>query len=194
MQPRRRRRPAALLLLALALPPAACGGAPAASVRVPLANNPEGDLAAERCVFDCRASGDPTHYAECLSTCPGAEVRPKARCGADDRTRPAACAESDRAFEAEYGADDGGTSDGAAAAGGGAFLLAILEAIASIPFAFLSGKSNKRVASAQPQAARGPGRTSSAPGHRPASPSSEHRPAAPSGGSSGHRAAKPRKN
>jgi hypothetical protein len=174
-------------LLALALPLQACGSAaPAVRVRVPLEQNPGGDLAAERCVLDCQSRSDrhSAKYAECISTCPGAEVEAGLRCGADDRAPWAACAESNRDLDAEFEpADAPRDASVADAVGAGLAVASLLLDVASLAAKKGGGGRSK----SKGKSSGGHHRASSSKGHVSASPSKES-------SSSGHRLAKPSSN
>ncbi|HEU4409155.1 MAG TPA: hypothetical protein VFS43_28110 [Polyangiaceae bacterium] len=197
----RRRWPAALLLVALPLQ--ACGGGEQVRVRVPLRQNPEGALVAERCVLDCRihAGALPSKYAECLAGCPGAEVEGGERCEAEDRAPRAVCVESPRDPNAEVAESDEPKSSGRGAAeavSAGLSIASLLLDLASIGSKKRkggAGTSGGRESSGARSSGGHHGAASPSRGHAPASPSRGHAPASPSrGSSSGHSPAKPSVN
>lgn len=176
-------------LLALALPLEACGGsAPAVRIRVPLAQNPEGDLAAERCVFDCRSRLERAspRYGECLASCPGAEIAAGERCEAADQAPRAVCVESDHDPEAEFVSSGEEKADVGAAQAihTGVALASLLLDIASI------GSKKRHSGRASGHAHGGSHHASSSKSHHAASPSKGHQAASPS---KGHQAASPSK-
>lgn len=190
---RPRRWPAALLLLALPLE--ACGGSALVRVRVPIQQNPEGELVAERCTLDCRihAGALASKYAECLAGCPGAQIDGGERCDATDRAPRAVCVESSVDPSAEVAESDEPKRDvGAAeAVNTGLAVASLLLDLATL------GK--KRKSSSKSSGSKS-GKSSSSGGssggqHSSASPSKGHSSASPSkGSSSGHSAASPSSN
>jgi hypothetical protein len=199
MAPTRRRRwPAALLLLAWPLQ--ACGGGTTVRVRVPLEQNPEGALAAERCVLYCRSHWAPatSQYVECLAGGPGAEVDSGEQCAASDRAPRAVCVNSLHDPDAEITQSDEPTRDvGAAeAVGTGLAVASLLLDLATIGSkkGKGGGKSRGHHSGSHSSGSHSSGSRSSGSHSSGSHSSGSHASASPSKGSSGHVSAKPSAN
>jgi hypothetical protein len=165
----------------------------------PLAHNVEGELAAERCVFDCRSRLDRAspRYAECLSSCPGAEIAAGERCEAADQAPQAVCIEADHDPGAEFVASDEEKADvGAAQAVHTGFALAslLLDIATSGSKKRHSGRASGHAHGGSHHASSSKRHDTASPakGHQAASPSKGHQAASPSKGSSGKHDKKPR--
>ncbi len=156
-------------------------------VRVPIADNPAGRPAIERCEAACRAiPEEPSRSPLCLASCPGAVINDHDRCGPDDQPPLAYCVVAEAsAFEPLTGggrggserAGSGGPSAGEIALGVGRVTLDVFAFL----FEVLITQSSKGGASGHRRTANAshhrasPSRAS----HRPASPSRAHAPARP---------------
>lgn len=191
---RPRRWPAALLLLALPLE--ACGGGASVRVRVPIRQNPEGELVAERCTLDCRAHAGAlaSKYAECLAGCPGAQIDDGERCDASDRAPRAVCVESPLDPSAEVVESDEPKSEAGAAEAVNTGL-AVASLLLDLATLGKKRKGGSKSSSSKSGKSSGSGGGSSGGQHGPSSPSKGHSSASPSrGSSSGHSAASPSSN